>query len=99
MRGLTVHNHQRDPNEAELVQVARKLGKFVTRVKATDPSGCPDLIVITPGVDVPVFVVRTVEQMQDVCALNEPIALVEIKPGTQKLRPTQELWHKGATKC
>ena len=96
MRGLTVHNHQRDPNEAELVRVARKLGKFVTRIKSSDPSGHPDLVVITPGPDVPVFVARTVEQMHDICLLNEPICLVEVKPGTQKLRPSQETWHKEA---
>ena len=90
------YGHQRDGNEDLLVEVAERCGKFVTRVKSSNPPGAPDLIVITPSVYVPVYVAETPEQMQDICALDEPIALVEVKEPGGKLNKNQVKWHGDA---
>ena len=87
------YGHQRDENEGEIVAALKAAGKFVTRVKSSDPAGCPDLIVITPGHDIPLFVVETIDQALDVAACDEPIALVEVKVEGKKLNSKQLDWH------
>jgi len=85
---------QRDKNEPEIVDAFRKTGKFVTHLSGKD---IPDLLVITPGRDVPLFVVESVDQALDVSMLNEPICLVEVKnPDGGKLTPGQVTWHNTA---
>ena len=67
------------------------MGAHVTHLSG---KGVPDLLVINPGPDVPVFVCETVEQMQDVVWAGEPIALVEVKSPGGRLTKAQIAWHE-----
>jgi len=83
---------KRDENEPEMVAELRK----THMVSHLSGSGVPDLLVIKPAPDVPVFVCETVEQARDIANLDEPIVLIEVKGKGKKLRPQQVKWHNEA---
>lgn len=83
------HNASRDENEPEIVDALQKAGYMVDRINGR---GVPDLLVICPGADVPVFVCETAEQALKV-AWRHPISLIEVKVPGKKLNNEQLKWH------
>ena len=86
---LNRYNARRDENEPVLVELARKSGRFVTRLNG---EGVPDLLLIKPGRELPVYIVRNAEQMADVLAAGDDMALVEVKTATGGLTTRQKKW-------
>jgi len=87
---LNRHNPRRDDNEPVMVELARKAGRVVTRLNG---KGVTDLLVVKPSRDLPIYIVRTIEHMQDVLAADDDIALVEVKGAKGRLTDDQLHWH------
>ena len=91
---------KRDENEAEIVKALRDAGYFVTHLN--DP-GVPDLLVIDPWPDVPLFVATSpkdaiqgiVDNRRSFGGIN-PVYLVEVKMPGKKLNKVQQEWHRKA---
>lgn len=80
---------QRDGNEAEIVAALRAAGYHVTHLN--DPA-VPDLLVIRPSDDIPVFVASDAETALSV-AMPFRVTLIEVKQPGKPLRPLQLKWH------
>ena len=82
-------NAKRDENEPDHVELARSHGRHVTRLNG---DGVPDLLVIKPGHDLPVYIVENLRQMMDVITAGDDICLVEVKMPGKKLNANQIRW-------
>ena len=76
-----------------MVKVLRQMGKKVDFLSGED---IPDLLVITPGRNVPVFVCFTIDDVIDVANMNLPMATIEVKMPGMHLKPGQVEWHDEA---
>lgn len=85
-------NASRDGNEPEIVQVLEKAGYFVTRISG---AGVPDLLVIKPGLNVPVDVVEDYAEALRMMGKTD-IALMEVKMPGEPLTPAQRKFHQRA---
>jgi hypothetical protein len=83
----------RDKNESGIVKALEKTGRMVTRLSAR---GVPDLLVIMPGADVPVYQVESEEQALDIAMAQDQICLIEVKSPGGKLTIGQKEWHSKA---
>ena len=88
------YNAKRDENEPLMVDMCNAYGRHVTRINGP---GVPDLLVIRPDIDIPVFVVDNLERLQDLLDQNIPMMLVEVKMPGKKLNKVQREWHAAAT--
>jgi len=82
----------RDHNEPEIVAALRKAGYFVTSLSG---GGVPDLLVIKPSRQVPVFTVTSATTALS-CCTHRQITLLEVKQSSGKLTPAQVEWHNKA---
>lgn len=80
---------KRDENEGEIVKALRTI-RHVTQLSG---KGVPDLLVIKPGRELPIFVCETIEQAMD-AAMTDDMVLIEVKQPGKKLTPAQVEWHK-----
>jgi len=75
---LNRRDAKRDENEKEIVSALRSEGYAVFRLSGP---GIPDLLVVKPSTDVPIFVCETVAQALK-CAAKANLSLIEVKmPG------------------
>ena len=77
-----------------MINAATRCGRVCLQV--SEP-GAPDVLLIRPGQDVPIFICRSLEQFMDVVELDLPLALVEIKSGRHRLNARQKAWHQMVT--
>jgi len=92
---MSIHRRavSRDKNEPEMVEFFERCGYMVTPLSG---EGVPDLLLIRPSVDNPVYVCHTLEQAQDIADMRHDIALVEVKGADPRLTPGQVEWHSQA---
>ncbi len=87
------YKHTRDANEPQIVKAAQDAGYIVDRLNG---SGLPDLLLLRPNPDVPVYVVQSEAELKAVMSIDDPVCLVEVKVPGNRLTPEQVKWHEKA---